>query len=606
MESKNDKTTPDTSEQAPNEAWRASRGSALSTALAMAASGALLSTAFPPLNWHFAAWIALAPFHYVVSRVRPLRALWLGLVWGVAWALPSFFWLREISTAIPFAIALMMALYSAAWAALVPIISRNLMIPLDIQLDGHKAADQFKTSGIKQALLAAVLAANWCAFEWIRSWMISGLPWNFLGASQWKVLPLIQIAEYTGVYGVSFLIVYVNVALSMTADSLKQTIGTGKYKRPVPFMVAMSMVMVAAIFGFKTTMKWNRPGKKQRFVKISVVQGDIEQCRFATTEKAEEVLSTYLDLSELAILNKPDLLVWPETAVPIPYRTGYDSALKYRFGVFKLLKGGKTKMMLGSIDYDFKNAAKYKNPNDIPSMNSVFLINPEGKILDKYDKTHLVPFGEYVPFEKYLPWLVEMIGMGRGLTPGRHFTVFDIGKGAKVGVCVCFEDVFPEISRGFVRRGANILLDVTNDAWYPTSSEPEQHLANSIFRAIETRRPLVRAGNNSCSCLVLPNGVIADSVASSSAPDGSNIPRPTVKCKGCATFKVPYDEKPPFTFNTRYGDVFAWLCALAALATTLHSAWIWKTRGRILADAFGKNKKGSIHHEKDSQKTQNV
>jgi apolipoprotein N-acyltransferase len=590
MTREQEKTISEGNDRHSNEAWRANRKTALGTAFAMIASGALLSTAFPPLNWSFSAWVALAPLYFVASRLTPWRAFRVGFLWGLAWALPSFFWLREISILIPFAMAPMLALYPAAWAAVVPIISKNLLVPLDIQLAGSAAEKKLKPSGIKLTLLAALLAAAWCALEWLRSWIFTGLPWNLLGISQWKVIPIIQIAEYTGVYGVSFLIVYVNIALSMTVDSLRKTIGTGKYRRPVPMMVGMTLVMTTALVGFKATMKWNLPEKDvgKRSVKITVVQGDIEQCRFASDAKVEEVLKTYLDFSELAILNNPDLMVWPETAVPIPYRDGYDSAYKYRFGVFKLLEGHRTKLMIGSIDYDYDNARKYRKKEDVPSWNSVFLIEPGGKTVAKYNKIHLVPFGEYVPLGKLFPWLVDMIGMGRGLTPGRKFALFDIAKGAKAGVCVCYEDIFPEIARGFVRRGANILINITNDAWYPTSSEPEQHLANAVFRAIETRRPLLRAGNNSCSCLILPSGLIVDSVVSSVAPDGSSIPRPTVKCRGFGAFQVLFDSNPPLTFNTRYGDLFAWLCAALLAAALLRSAWNWKDRRRAVADAFDK------------------
>ena len=576
--------------QAPEDAWRTSRKVLGAEVFLALLSGAFYATAFPPLNWEFAAWMALAPLHFLVVRSTPRRAFGLGFLWGCAWALPSFFWFREIALPIPFVVAPVLALFPAVWAGLTPVLTRHVLVPTKVQLEGFEAESAYKPSGIRQTAAALVLAALWCALEWVRSWIFTGLPWNLAGASQWKIIPIIQIAEYTGVYGISFLIVYVNVALSMATASVLGTLGTGKYRRPVPLMLGMILVMASALIGFKSMLSWNGAGGKKEGVRrrlvVAAIQGNIPQCRFATEEEADKVLDQYLRLSELAVLNKPDVMVWPETAVPLSFRSPGGYGIKYRSRVAELAHRSGMRIILGTIDYDFDHLQEYKSGKDVPGWNTVFLIGPDGKIAGRYNKTHLVPFGEYVPLGRFFPWLVDWIGMGRGLSPGRRHTVFDLGKGARGGVCVCYEDVFPGITRAFVRNGANILLDITNDAWYPTSSEPEQHLANSVFRAVETRRPLVRVGNSCGSCLVLPNGAIVDSVVSKPEADGTMTPKPMAKCRGFAPFKVDFDPDPPLTFYSKYGDVFAWLCALVSAAALLLAVWKWRDKRRFLAAAF--------------------
>jgi apolipoprotein N-acyltransferase len=185
------------------------------------------------------------------------------------------------------------------------------------------------------------------------------------------------------------------------------------------------------------------------------------------------------------------------------------------------------------------------------------LLDAETKVLDHYDKIHRVPFGEYVPFSRYLPWLVKWIGMGRDLTPGTEHTVFDLPKGVRAGVNICFEDAFAGISRAFVQRGANVLVTITNDAWYAESSGSRQHLLQAVFRAAETRRPLLRSGNNSDTCLIMPDGSITNLLCN---PDTGNP-----FYRGAGVYDVPVWADPPTTFYTRHGDLFAILCVLAAV-----------------------------------------
>jgi apolipoprotein N-acyltransferase len=207
-------------------------------------------------------------------------------------------------------------------------------------------------------------------------------------------------------------------------------------------------------------------------------------------------------------------------------------------------------------------------------MKTVF--DPADHVIDYYDKIHRVPFGEFTPFGKYLPWLVELIGMGRDLTPGKAFHVFKLPHNARAGVNICFEDAFPYVSREFVRNGANILMTITNDSWYNRSCGAHQHTAHVVFRAVENRRPFLRCGSNSHSCLVSPNGRIHGMLRN----DANN----SDFIAATRFYNVPVKDWGT-TFYTRFGDVFARLNAIIALAALawLLNGWIRLKKARLKA-----------------------
>jgi len=578
-----------------NEAWSVSRKKILLDLTLTTISALLLATSFPPLNWSFATWCSFIPFYFVVKEKRPLKTFLYGYLWGYIWFFATFFWLREIEIIIPFLIALTFAVFMAVWALCIPILRRAILIPLPIQLKGSKNESEYQPSYIREISFIISLAALWVTIEWVRSWLIlNGFPWNNLGASQWKNIPVIQICEYTGVYGISFVIIFFNIALAVTISTIRKSISRGKYRRPIPFLLAMALLMGIVLLGSKSMMRYRTAIKnpkaedKKEFVTLtaSVIQGDIPQCRIPKKGEAENALKQYVQLTEFALYNRSDVIIWPETAVPVPYRSGYDFGDLYRFEIFKLLNKSKRPIMLGSIDYDFELLKEGVKPEDIPCYNSIMLLdkNSENRfnIVDKYNKIHLVPFGEYTPLSKYVPWLQKAIGMGRDLSRGKQSTIFELKDDVRAGTNICFEDIFPEISANCAKNGANLLLVLSNDAWYPTSSEPEQHLANSIFRAVETRLPMIRSGNSSASCLILPNGAIVETV--SLQKDGSIDP--VSSSRGYSDFKVDIRKKPKLTFYTKYPLVFIWLCALITGIASAHSIWIWREKKKYFTDKF--------------------
>ncbi|MDD3118804.1 MAG: apolipoprotein N-acyltransferase, partial [Victivallales bacterium] len=473
--------------------------------------GLLMSLAYPPVGWSWLAWVGLIPLYLLVRRAPPWRAALFGLVWGYAWSTASFFWLREIETFIPWAMGLVLGLFPAAWAVVVPGLRRHLLIPAGIQLKGFRVEYHFNAWPWSiELLFVAALAAWWVVLEWIRSWIATGLPWNLLATTQWQNIPLIQICEYTGVYGVSFILALVNFALA--AAFTRTAIFTSSHPGRQFGALATVLLLTGAVvvFGyFMVTQNATFEGDTVTF-SAAVIQGDISQRRQANADQAREAVDKYIHLSLEAAQHSPDLIIWPETATPYPLRGDSPPCKSFAAKFHQLMAETSIPYLIGSIDFESLPEGTKRQPG---ITNSALLFDRHGRLVDKFDKIHTVPFGEYIPLRRYLPRkVISMIDMGRDLTPGVRFEPLPVYPGVRAGVSICFEDVFPYIARKEAQLGANLLAVITNDAWYPVSSEPEQHLANSIFRTVETRLPMVRCGNNSASCLIDATGIIRDTI----------------------------------------------------------------------------------------------
>ena len=592
-----------------NEVALISKKQTLTEIITLITAGVICALAFPGTNYAFLAWFSIIPLFSIALTKTPARAWRCGFYWGLGWAMVSFFWIREIELFLPLPLSLYLALYPAFWAYCIPFIYKQIYIPNNIQLKGFEAIQRYKIEGHKkEILLITTLSAWWCVLEWVRSWLFTGFPWNNLSVTQWQNISIIQICEYTGTYGVSFIIVFTNLAVYHSYLSWKSGISTGKYKRSLSFMLGMMMLLINFFIGSQAIIKANNNDGRFPFT-ATVIQGDIPQSRSANIEQVHYAMKQYnklttegLDKAELnsirilselketrrtSTLNessllkgKPDIVIWPETAVPIPYNLSHPIGQQYRQIVLNLIDTYKTPFLIGTLDYESEKKGEI-------NYNSVFLIDQQGKISDKYHKKHIVPFGEFVPFAESLPWLVDMIGMGRGLSRGTSVQPLVLKKNIKAGVSICFEDAFAYITRDQVRAGANMLLTVTNDAWYPKSDEPDQHLANSIFRAIETRRPYIRCGNNSGSCVINETGQIVDSISNMYQPKYDKfIPAPSIKEQGFATFTIAVQKKPQLTFYTRHGDLFVHLCLAIWTIVLSASIFKWRAKKEILLELF--------------------
>jgi len=333
----------------------------------------------------------------------------------------------------------------------------------------------------------ALLPALWVAFEWIRSLGMFGFTWGDLGYSQYKVLPIVQLASFTGVWGVSFLIAMSNSALA----SLAAARGNPRQRTAAcarVLLVGLAVLSVGVLGYASLKRPLDRTGRP---IRAAVIQGNINQDVEQDVAYYERTWHTYRTMT-LAARNA-DLIVWPETVIPgyvgrDPYTQRELSDLAAAAGVH-LLVGGSDENDAGG------------------ELNAAFLVGPGSGILGRYAKVRLVPFGEFVPLRRYMPFLRYYRVTPMDVSPGPGYNLLDTGS-YRLGAAICFESIFPDISRRLTASGAELLCVMTNDAWFQRTSAAEQHMSKSVFRAVENRRYVLRAAATGISCIIDPHGRI--------------------------------------------------------------------------------------------------
>lgn len=494
-------------------------------------SGLILVLAFPPLRFGFAAWAGLVPFFFAVDGAGKGKGFALGFLCGLVYFAGTVYWVINsmyfyggvpvwISVFVMLALAAYLGLFVAAFG-----------LSLSVLLE--------RFDGVSRVVLAPSV---WVALEFIRGYLFTGFPWVLLGYSQTRYAPLVQIADITGVWGVSFLVISVNTAVFLVIRRFLRK-GTA-----FPLQeVALAAVLLAATvaYGFVRIGMVDRETPAWKAVIAGVAQGAIDQGVKWDRSFQKKTLDIYRELSLKASNAGARLIVWPETAVPF-----YLGADNLNDGVVEAVsRDARSYVLTGSPSYSYNLAT------GSPSyFNSAYLISPDGAIVGKYDKIHLVPFGEYVPLKRFLPFVKKLTaGVGDfSEGPGAIPIVYD---GGKIGVLICFEAIFPDIARTSVKNGAGLLVNITNDGWFGRSSAPYQHLEMSAMRAVENRVYLLRSANTGISAVVDPVGRIIDSI-------------PLFE-KGVMVDRVGF-RKGPLTFYSMYGDIFAYGCfVLAGIAVFL-------------------------------------
>jgi len=494
------------------------------------ASGLALAGAFPTLDLWPLAWLAMVPFLVVVRGRRPLTAYGWGLLCGVVFYSATLYWIpatvSNYTRIGPGAAAGLLVLLAATIAALFSFAPCAAL------------AEWLAASGISRIVAYPIV---WVVLEWLRTFAIAGFPWASLGYSQVQVPPVAQLAELGGVYAISALLVFINAALAEVVHS-----GWGKHRR---LAVAMSVVIVAVCsFGWLRLASL-RSASEEGSLMVGLVQGNIPQAIKWDPRIQDQTIDVYLELSRRAADLGAKLIVWPEAAVPFLLERDPRSARLQSFAV----ETGTT-LLVGAPGYENRDG------RDV-SFNQAWEITPEGKLVGPYDKMQLVPFGEYIPFFGLfgaVDVVVQSVGQfGRGKVP----VVFDgppieraddsgQGRPARFGTLICYEGIFPALTRRFVERGADFLVNISNDAWYGRTSAPYQHIAMVALRAIETRVPIVRATNTGVTALI---GI-----------DGS-VRRPTPLFERELVVDT-VTIRPVRGIYTMIGDVFAYACILALAA----------------------------------------
>jgi apolipoprotein N-acyltransferase len=335
---------------------------------------------------------------------------------------------------------------------------------------------------------ALTLPVLWVALEFLREFMFTGFPWATLGYSQQSLQTLLQSADLFGVYGLSYLLVLVNAVLAEWLLAGRQ-----RSRRPVAALL-VTLVLVAGSYGYGIWRLGTDLDARPERLRTTVVQGNIPQDIKWDTGFQQETVKIYRELSLAAVRRERSrLLVWPEAATPFYYQDGGRLA----DGVTDVPRSSGAVLLFGSPAYR-------REPGGMRNLNSVFLLDEQGREQGRSDKVHLVPFGEYVPIKRFLPFIDKLVvGIG-DFSPG-VINPLPLD-GHRVGVLVCYEAIFPELARESVRQGSDLLVNVTNDAWFGNSSAPWQHLAMVRFRAVENRVWIARAANTGISAFIAPSG----------------------------------------------------------------------------------------------------
>ncbi|MFH1854432.1 MAG: apolipoprotein N-acyltransferase [Candidatus Omnitrophota bacterium] len=437
-------------------------------------SAILLILAFPSFSLNYLAFIGFVPLFFAVQNKPPKKAFLISYVCGFLFYLGVLYWLYHVTVIGLIVLCLYLALYFGILGLI------------------------FSLRAIRYLLYVVPIA--WVFLEYIQSHLFSGFGWALMGYSQYKNLPLIQIADLSKVYGVSFFVMMVNVIAWKIVKSIVE------YRKKTLFSIFGHLLFMVLIFTLVYAYGFFRLSEKETKtsrIKVSVVQGNISQEEKWDIDNRDAILNKYIRLTREAAGDAPDLIIWPETAFP-----GFLFADEGLTGdVIRLTKDTKIPLLLGA------NTEK-----GVESFNSAVLFSPENNTVTQYDKTHLVPFGEYVPFSEKVYFLHNLVlGELGEFTRGRELKIFTLHPSSlirecKFGTLICFEDIFPELSMKFVQKGAEFLVVITNDAWYGRSGAPYQHAACSVFRAVENRVPVVRCANTGYSCFIDSYGRIYDSV----------------------------------------------------------------------------------------------
>ena len=518
-------------------------------------AGLLLALAFPSFLGQGVAgfaWIAPALMLAAAHGQTGGAAFRCGYLAGLSFWLASLYWLLLIPvTGFPIlgwlALSSFIALYSGVWVWL---------------LAGKIGIGTWT----QRNLWALAGAALWVGLEMFRARFLGGFPWNLLGTSQFQLTPLIQIVSVTGVYGVSFLIVWVSLSLYSAVRAIFSKPDSRFAWQPEVFL---PILVVAVLFAVGSVQMRAKPDTSRRPLRVTLIQPSVPQTLIWDSSGNSNRFQQLLVLTERALTNRTDLLLWPEAALP-----DFDDA-SYA-AITNLVRNHRVWMIFNADDVRPKINPTATDRYDV--YNSAFLFDPEGNFANVYHKQKLVIFGEYIPLVRWLPFIkwftpitggyeagdrpgsFEISGLnGWGETPSspdsKQITIGLDGASPnriKTAPLICFEDMFPHTARDSARDDTDFLVNLTNDGWFGEGAEQWQQCASGIFRAVENGLPLVRACNNGVTCWVDAHGQVRQLFQDN---------RHRIYGPGYITMEIPLPtEKSAPTFYRRHGDWFGWTC----------------------------------------------
>ncbi len=523
------------------------------------ASGLLLYLAFPPIDRPFLAWVALVPLLALIESSQQRRTIylsaWLG---GVLFWVGSLVWIWE--------------LHPAAWLAWISLaLYQSAFWPLFVAF----------TRGLRRRLpLLAAAPIAWVACEFIQAHALSGFPWYYLAHAQFRELPLIQISDVTGAWGVSFLVVLMNVwilglgrAAPLLANSPKRFFRDQAW----PTSIAVALLAITLVYG---TVRLDQARRFTTGPRALLLQSNMQQAMKMSLDH-DEIIGMYANLIRAAFRGDAaegvDIIVWPETSYPTGWvsieasagaqtleksgrqlvsqlglRDWFDRRIEGRSQLTAWSRELGAPMLVGLPTYELSARGGFKG-------NGVALIDGGDAEPTIYEKMHLVPFGEYIPFMDIVPAMKRLAPYDDDRVPklraGRKPVWFDHGK-VRYAAAICFEDTLPHLVRRFFReapdqRQPDVLVNMSNDGWFNGSAEHDMHLASGVFRCVENRVPLLRSANMGYTAVVDGNGAIL-----------RVLPK---KTEGTLTRQVPLD--PRTSVYSQFGDWLPLLCLLACLVS---------------------------------------
>ena len=499
--------------------------------LGLIAIGAVLfSLSFPSLvstwGWFPLAYVALVPVFVIVHRASWPEVFFYGFLYGLTTYVLHNYWLSGFHPLAALAVPLIYATYFLVFFPLL------------------KLADALMP---RYGYLLQL--AIWIAYEYFRTQFFLGYSYGIIGYTQYLFLPLARVSALTGVWGVSLLVAFpaawVGNAIKDGWGGLRAFASEHRVEA-----VVWAVVMVAAVaYGWASKVDYT----DSRQWRVALIQQNSDPW-VGGPEAYKRSLDISLRLSEEALKLNPDVVVWSETSVvpPIDYHTRYRSNPD-SYGIVQRLEAF---LATQSVPYVIGNASSRLLRNDQGQLErldyNAVIVYDDGAFTEPYRKTHLVPFTEHFPYRRQFPWLYDML-MENGSNHwgrGEEYTVFEVD-GVKFSTPICFEDTFGYLSREFVNRGADVIVNLTNDLWSKSVAASMQHMQMAVFRAMETHRAVVRSTNGGMTTIIDPNGRI------------TAIHEPFVE-----GFLV--DEVPVYTGGSTlylaWGDWFAWVFVFGSIA----------------------------------------
>lgn len=508
-------------------------------------SGVLLWLAFPggPAVWPLL-FIALVPLLLAVKKGSGRQAFWCGLAAGLTHFLFMLYWI---------------VIVLGHYGGLPPFISVPALVLLALYMGlyvgifASGARLLLKSYSPMTALWS--VPALWVGLDWLRSFLFGGFPWMDPGYALWQQPILIQVADLFGHHGVTFILVLVNALVVLLVGQ------QGRNRRKNRLWPAMSVFLLLLAAGAYSLVRWQHlenDFKTTTHLPVAIIQGNIDQSAKWSPENQGKTVDGYVQQTASLFESgkpgrRPSLAVWPETALPF-YPVDHPLLEKLRGMVAQY----DVALLTGAPWYEVVD----RRSRQFKFFNSALLLAPDGDFVGRYNKSHLVPFGEYVPLKPLLPFLAPLVESVGDFTAGTIEQPL-VWQQARIGVLICFESIFADIARKWVMAGANVLVNLTNDAWYGTSSAPYHSLAMTVFRSVETRRSLVRSANTGFSGFVDPLGRVQQQ---------SGLFEPWA-----ATAEVVLRDE--VTFWVRYGFLFAPFCLMLASASVFVAVKSRRDRG---------------------------